>query len=114
MVLSRNTIFISFFLLLASCSSSGDSSETSKYQGEQTEQVSAENLYLLHCETCHGVDGTQGTGGAANLQTSKLEDAKIKETILNGNDLGMMPFRGIITDDQQVNDLVEYVKSLRK
>lgn len=114
MVLKNWALFLGLGVLSLACSSSGTPEETSTYQGEETEQVSAEHLYILHCETCHGTDGAKGTGGAANLQASTIDDAAIKETILNGNDRGMMPFRGIISDDQQLTTLVEYVKSLRK
>lgn len=72
------------------------------------------NLYILHCESCHGVDGKKGNSGAADLSASKLKDEEIKKMILNGNDKGMMPYKDIITSDQEVDLLVDYVKTLRK
>ena len=72
------------------------------------------SLYILHCESCHGMDGAKGNSGAADLSKSKLTDAEIKNMILNGNDKGMMPYKDIITSDQEVISVVDFVKSLRK
>lgn len=107
---------IAFFgccLLLVSCG--GNTTETT-VATELTEEIntSPQSLYILHCEACHGMDGKKGTSGAADLSVSKLDDAGIKQVILNGNTKGMMPYKDIITSDKDVNTLVEYVKTLRK
>jgi hypothetical protein len=60
------------------------------------------------------LDGKKGSSGAANLAISKLSDAEIKNVISNGNEKGMMPYKDIITNEKDLNGLVEFVKTLRK
>jgi len=98
-------------LLLSSC---GPGKNEPLKAEEEYKEVDVKSLYVLHCEACHGMDGTKGTSGAADLSVSKLSDHEIKNTILNGNDKGMMPYKDIITSDKSVNSMVEYVKTLRK
>lgn len=83
--------------------------------GDSTEQegINAKALYTLHCEACHGMDGTKGISGAANLKVSKMTDIQIKNTIKNGNEKGMMPFKEIINSETEIDSLVAFVKSLR-
>lgn len=100
-----------FLLGLASC---GSGEVTPAQPKEEYVPVEPKSLYILHCEACHGMDGTKGNSGAADLSVSTLDDAKIKNVILNGNDKGMMPYKDIITSDKEVNSMVEYVKTLRK
>ena len=71
-------------------------------------------LYAIHCDACHGMDGKKGVSGAADLSLSKLSDNEIKNTIKNGNNKGMMPFKDMITNPKDIDSLVEYVKKLRK
>jgi mono/diheme cytochrome c family protein len=110
MVLNK-TLYFSSVLFLFSCSNESSVSEIST---ENEPIREAKTLYVLHCETCHGLDGTKGTSNAANLQASKIEDSEIKSVILNGNDKGMMPYKTLITNDKEIEALVEYVKNLRK
>jgi mono/diheme cytochrome c family protein len=111
MVLKRFLVFC-FPFVLFSCESektSGSVSET-----EKAEIRSGETLFLLHCESCHGITGDKGISGAANLKTSTITDEQIKKTILNGNNKGMMPYKELITSSEEIDELVNYVKSLRK
>lgn len=111
MVLRTIAFTLPFYLLFA-CSGT---SETGTYaEEESSEPVDAKSLYVLHCESCHGMDGDKGTSSAAKLSQSTLSDKQVKHMILNGNDKGMMPYKDIITGKDEVNSLVDYVKSLRK
>lgn len=98
-------------LFLVSC---GAGEVKSVENTEDVASVEPKSLYILHCEACHGLDGKKGSSGAANLAISKLSDAEIKKVILNGNEKGMMPYKDIITNDRDVNGLVDFVKTLRK
>lgn len=98
-------------LFLVSCSSG---EVKSIENAEDVASVEPKSLYILHCEACHGLDGKKGSSGAANLAISKLSDAKIKNVILKGNEKGMMPYEDIITNEKDLNGLVEFVKTLRK
>ncbi len=98
-------------LLLVSC---GSGEVKSIENTEDVASVEPKSLYILHCEACHGLDGKKGSSGAANLAISKLSDAKIKNVILKGNEKGMMPYEDVITNEKDLNGLVEFVKTLRK
>lgn len=69
-------------------------------------------VYTLNCASCHGVDGALKASGAADLTKSEMDDAAIRQTILKGNDKGMMPYEEMLTS-REVEGLVEFVKSLR-
>ncbi len=102
---------IGFALALTACGGSGNIAPVE--EAEDYVPAEPKSLYILHCESCHGMDGKKGNSGAKDLSVSKLTDAEIKKMILNGNDKGMMPYKDIITNDQEVNSLVEFVKTLR-
>ncbi|MGV3632190.1 MAG: c-type cytochrome [Bacteroidota bacterium] len=111
MVLKTIAFTLPFYLLFACSGTSG----TGAYEQEETsEPVDAQSLYVLHCESCHGMDGDKGTSNAAKLSESTLNEKEIKHMILNGNDKGMMPYKDIIPGKEEINSLVDYVKSLRK
>lgn len=69
-------------------------------------------LFEQHCRQCHGKDGTRGLFGAANLQTSQLDDQALFTTILNGRRL--MPAWGKKLDTNAISLVATYVKTLRK
>lgn len=110
MVLKIGSILISTILLCA-CSTSSTNSKSENKETNTT--VDAKALYTLHCEACHGMDGTKGISGAANLKISKMTNLQIKNTINNGNNKGMMPFKDIINSETEIDSLVSFVKSLR-
>jgi mono/diheme cytochrome c family protein len=111
MVLKIIPLF-TFSLLMIGCSNNNQS--TSNLEGEETTSSNPQALYAIHCDACHGVDGKEGVSGAADLSISKLSDKEIENTILNGNEKGMMPFKDMITNPKDIKSLVEYVKTLRK
>jgi mono/diheme cytochrome c family protein len=114
MVLRLFFVAILAVFLLDACKSSSTKIEDKTSESDGFSQPSPQALYVLHCETCHGLDGQKGSSGAANLATSTLNDNAIKDVILNGNQKGMMPYKDIIKSDDQINALVDYVKTLRK
>jgi len=106
-------LFIAFSLLFIGCTNNNQS--TSHLEGEEENAASnPQALYAIHCDACHGADGKEGVSGAADLSISKLSDKEIENTILNGNEKGMMPFKDMITNPKDIKSLVEYVKTLRK
>ena len=108
----NNTLCISLFLLLIACNTDNQSTVDSNSKDNTPSNPKA--LYAIHCDACHGADGKAGVSGAANLSISKLSDKEIENTILNGNEKGMMPFKDMITNPKDIKSLVDYVKTLRK
>lgn len=106
--------FLPLGLLVLALTACGPGSVAPVEEAEDHVPMEPKNLYILNCESCHGMDGKKGNSGAADLSASKLDDAAIKKMILEGNDKGMMPYKDIITSDEEVNSLVQYVKTLRK
>jgi mono/diheme cytochrome c family protein len=105
--------FIYTFLLpftFISCNSNPIENKDSK----NVKSEKGKSLFVLHCESCHGFDGKKKMANAADLSISKISSIQIKNTILNGNDKGMMPYKEIITSKSDLDSLLEYVKTLRK
>jgi len=77
---------------------------------------SAADTYKTKCAICHGPDGkgksAMGTKDLAGADIQKMSDADLTAAITNGK--GKMPaYKGKLTDDQ-VKDMVAYVRSLKK
>jgi mono/diheme cytochrome c family protein len=109
------TCIVFLLFIVAGCSPGGSKSPGQQSQPPVvTEQPLSPGqiLYAEKCAVCHGEDGTAGIGNAANLQTSKLEHAAIKELVRNGKN-GMPPFGGQLNDDG-LEKLATYVISLRR
>lgn len=69
-------------------------------------------VYFKHnCNTCHGQDGNAGFQGAKPLSESTLSDEEIGDRIRNGK--GVMPANAVVTDEE-LGQLIDFVKSLRK
>ncbi len=113
MVLKNGILLLGFIGTFLSCTSASTES-VNENDTTNEKPIATESLYNLHCEACHGMDGTKGISGAANLKISKMTDRQIKETIENGNDKGMMPFKDIIQSESEIDSLVSFVKTLRK
>jgi cytochrome c6 len=71
--------------------------------------------YTAKCASCHGADGSKSMMGAKPLNGADVQgmsDADLNAAITNGK--GKMPaYKGKLTDDQ-IKDLVKYVRSLKK
>ena len=104
--------YFCFIILLFNIVACNQKSSSTDINFETT--ASASSLYTLHCAACHGEDGKKGISGAADLSSSKLSDKEIRNTIVNGNDKGMMPFKDLITKPAEIDSLVSFVKTLRK
>lgn len=75
-------------------------------------------IFKSKCAMCHGPNG-EGKGkipalGSADVQ--KMSDADLKKTITEGTKTanGMMPKYGDKLSSTQIDDLVKYVRSLKK
>jgi mono/diheme cytochrome c family protein/rhodanese-related sulfurtransferase len=71
-------------------------------------------LYLQYCKSCHGDAKTRGEGPhLANVQfLSAATDAFIKHAIVHGRPKTRMLAFGTVMADEQVNDVVAYVRDL--
>ena len=71
--------------------------------------------YSAKCAACHGADGSKSMMGAKPLNGADVQgmsDADLNAAVTNGK--GKMPaYKGKLTDDQ-IKDLVKYVRSLKK
>lgn len=71
--------------------------------------------YTAKCAGCHGADGSKSMMGAKPLNGADVQamsDTDLNAAITNGK--GKMPaYKGKLTDDQ-IKDLVKYVRSLKK
>jgi cytochrome c6 len=81
----------------------------SKPVGQATD---GKKLYAKKCGICHGKEGTKGFRGAKNLQTSKMEDAEIRQIIENGKE-AMPAFKSKFTPEE-LEEVVKYAKGLQK
>lgn len=75
----------------------------------------AATLYKSKCQVCHGPDGKGSAAGqkmgAKPFNETKASDKELVEITKNGK--GKMPkFDGKLTDDQ-INELVKYIKTLK-
>jgi len=76
-------------------------------------KVSGAEVYAAaNCGSCHGPDGKAMNYGAKNLSVTALDDAGIADRIMNGKNT-MPPYKKQLSAEQ-VNALVEYVKSLKQ
>ena len=69
-------------------------------------------IFTSLCASCHGSDGKLMLNGAKDLSASKLNDTEMTEMIKNGKGL-MTPFKDQLTNEQ-IQEVILYVKSLRK
>lgn len=70
-------------------------------------------LYNAHCAMCHGVDGTPvmpGTPNFRRLETLMRPDMMLLMPIRNGK--GIMPGYFGILRDQEILDVVAYLRTL--
>ena len=71
--------------------------------------------YKAKCAGCHGADGSKSMMGAKPLSGAEVQamsDADLNAEITNGK--GKMPaYKGKLTDEQ-ISDLVKYIRTLKK
>jgi cytochrome c551 len=69
--------------------------------------ASGETLYSSNCAGCHGADGTGVSGpDLTSGLVSGLSDDAISDVVANGE--GSMP--AILSDDQDIADVVAYLR----
>lgn len=104
---------IAALFVLASCGGNVEQPVLEDSAPEQPMSIEeARTVYTLNCASCHGGDGALKASGAADLTKSEMNDALIRQTILKGNDKGMMPYEEMLSE-REVDGLVQFVKSLR-
>lgn len=77
-----------------------------------TGKADGEKIYKYYCTSCHGPKGGRNVGKAADLRKSVLNDDEIRQMIMFGSDKGMVAYQSMI-NDEELDALVEHVKSLR-
>jgi mono/diheme cytochrome c family protein len=101
--------FVLAFLLLASIS-----------LWAQSNTNSAKALFKSRCALCHGEDGRGKTNLGQQMKAFDLNSAKVqrqknsvlKQVIVNGKG-NMPPFQATLSDDQ-INQLLKYVRTFGK
>lgn len=103
------TLLGSLLLLLQSMTGPADPSSTATlHEPPRT----GKELFEKHCKQCHGKDGRRGLFGAANLQTSRLEDPALYVAIAKGRKI--MPAWEKKLDTAALQLVASYAKTLRK
>lgn len=73
--------------------------------------VEGRRKYLeMNCYICHG--GRGGGGMGPNIRDNRPNDDRIASAIRNGRPTGMPSYQGLL-DDQDIEDITEYLRSLR-
>lgn len=103
------TLLLSAFLGLVAC----NSSETVDLNAAPKPAESGQKLYKKYCQSCHGKTGDARRGNAADLTTSTMTDAQVRNVILNGNDKGMMGYKNLFETEAELDSLVQHVFTLR-
>ena len=101
------SLFILGVIALVGC----ESSNSTDASGEL--EISGKELFKNQCVACHGTDGKLQAAGAKDLSISTLSDEEIQTTVEDGKNT-MPPFKYIIGSEQEMDKLLEFVKSLRK
>lgn len=86
----------------------------------QSDAASAQDLFKARCVLCHGDDGKGATAlgkqmKASDLNSSKVQlqkNAVLKQVITNGK--GNMPPFGATLSDDQISQLLKYVRTFAK
>lgn len=84
----------------------------SSFKSRNDQPSAGDALYRKNCRQCHGNDGTKGLFGAKNLKLSGLEMPAIIQQIKKGK--GVMPSFSKKFNEEELNVLAGYVKSLRQ
>ena len=79
------------------------------------------DLFASKCASCHGKDGSGNTPMGKNLKlrdlgsadVQKASDKDLKETITKGKPPKMPAYGGKLSDTQ-IDDLVKFIRSLKK
>jgi len=78
----------------------------------EKEMLPGQITFIQHCKLCHGANGDLGLSGAANLKISVLTKEEVAQVVTNGRKA--MPAWGQQLTPEQINQVSEYVLSLRR
>lgn len=95
-----------FVLVLVGC---GSSARVTTIQALTADTSSGQSLYASKCASCHGTNGSGGSAGKNVTGVTKSDSTAAIDQILNGGD-GMSSFSSL--SDQNIADIVGYIKSL--
>jgi cytochrome c6 len=70
-------------------------------------------IYTKHCASCHGQDGKLGVGGAKDLTHSTMDSTGMVTILKNGKN-GMPRQIQYFKSDEEVVNVLDYIKSMRK
>ncbi len=77
--------------------------------------INGGKLYNQHCKKCHGADGKSSFPGVADFSRGEgllKADGELQQKINNGK--GMMPaFRSMLTEEE-IFDVITYLRKLRR
>ena len=74
--------------------------------------VHGKALFTANCVQCHGEDGQLSVAGSKNLTITQLDEAGIRNSILNGKN-AMPPYKKVL-NEQEISALTKYVQSMKK
>jgi mono/diheme cytochrome c family protein len=111
MVLTR-AIFVLFLLGLTSCGNDKASNNNESLPIETPAEKGA-SLYTVNCTSCHGEDGKIGGSRAKDLSESHLSDKQIKKILQKGKN-AMPPMSAILENDENMELVIQHIKTLRK
>ena len=86
-----------------------------KYNSAAIQSVPNESgqvIFKKKCSSCHGINGNARLFGAANLQTSRKDNAAIVQIITLGRKA--MPAYGKTLTSVEIQRVTEFVESLQK
>lgn len=95
-------------IVLIGCSNPNPAENDPNYKAR-----SGKVIYTERCISCHGNDGKLNSGGAKDLSKSSIGINEISTIIKNGKN-GMPRQGNFIYNDEEMLNLVDFVKSLRK
>ena len=119
----RIKLLISACVLATTALSAWQTESSSAHAGSETllAQRNATTLYSKYCASCHGKDGRAKTfkakfNHARNLTEAGWQDAVTDERIFNSiaNGRGKMPKFSKKINENEINSLVQLVRSLRR
>lgn len=107
----RLFIPIALLALIVSCKSNEERQPFDPPEGYKSRSGAV--IYKKKCAICHGDDGKKGVGGAKDLTLSTMDSAAIVNILENGKN-GMPQQIQHFKSDEEVENMVEYLKSMRK
>lgn len=105
-----------YFIIIAllGLSSCGGGSKGGDFNpAEGYESRSGKEVYQNHCAQCHGPKGKMKAAGAKDLSKSKMDAKAIEDIIRNGKN-GMPRQIQFLETEEELNNLIDHVKTLRK